>query len=870
MHLNVKLFVIFLHLAICLGKKSFTILLDTTLSMQEEIDIIKRNIGTVVNVLKSTDVENYVLVPFNDPEVGPPIISSNAEELVASLNRLTVSGGHDCPEDSLAGIQKALEVSNAGSTVFVFTDAYAKDNSKLEDIRNLCRNTSSQVIIFLSGRCVPETQGGSLEVYFQIARACSGGVYRLEPAELRRAFYFMKEIMLTEWTEITTMETFTNYKELMIPIDSSTTGFILAIYGDNPQLRIYNRSGHSPEVEKIIDTRHSLVVRLTNLQTEEYRALIRCRTLTAVTIYRRNEFPFQCGFSTRMTKNLKETSSKPMPGWTNYMLIVLPESSTVKLKSVELTKINTNDKTQLILDQNEDGKQLYTTSAFFEPETLFRISVTGEDPTKSQDIRGSTKILETQKSAKDTRWISPTVEIMPPDNTVVEFNQSITIVCKVIGYPKPAITWEDDNNTALSAEDVLLEIPSIHLSYLTIDNFSKNMTIYCKAKNAEAEDQKSLELFVNKPFSFDVKQTPADETIEYASEGKLYCEADVYPDATTTWYHNDTVVYGDKFDNIEIRQEDHVLIIKYMSLADTGEYKCEIKNEYETRNFTALVSISGLKAPQIEIEKSEIILKPGDWTEIECKTEGKPTPEIAWKFQSENADLFNTITEGAYLEGKKLKIPSVKSEHTGTYRCEASNIVGQDYRDIVIKIQYEPVVKVKEETLVVREGDMVEIECEVDAMPEARVRWEMSQDDVIMMFDGRHTTDDHHTHRFEALWKDSGNYHCIAENDLGRVEKSVTVNVLVAPYIKTPEKKTVTAKLGSTVTLTCNVLFGNPVPSTKWEFKPPNTTTSVLSRGNSTSALHLTNITKQNEGSYICIADNDVGSDTVRIYLNVE
>lgn len=32
--------------------------------------------------------------------------------------------------------------------------------------------------------------------------------------------------------------------------------------------------------------------------------------------------------------------------------------------------------------------------------------------------------------------------------------------------------------------------------------------------------------------------------------------------------------------------------------------------------------------------------------------------------------------------------------------------------------------------------------------------------------------------RFNALWKDSGLYRCIAENEVGRTEKDVTVHVL--------------------------------------------------------------------------------------------
>lgn len=48
----------------------------------------------------------------------------------------------------------------------------------------------------------------------------------------------------------------------------------------------------------------------------------------------------------------------------------------------------------------------------------------------------------------------------------------------------------------------------------------------------------------------------------------------------------------------------------------------------------------------------------------------------------------------------------------------------------------------------VKEGDNVELPCDVTASPEAVVRWEMSQDDVIIPLDQRHVTDDQNTHRY--------------------------------------------------------------------------------------------------------------------------
>lgn len=71
MHFNSKLCittVIFLYISIVWCKKSFTVILDSTGSMRNEISVIKRNMGSVVKEIeKFNKFENYILLTFSDP-----------------------------------------------------------------------------------------------------------------------------------------------------------------------------------------------------------------------------------------------------------------------------------------------------------------------------------------------------------------------------------------------------------------------------------------------------------------------------------------------------------------------------------------------------------------------------------------------------------------------------------------------------------------------------------------------------------------------------------------------------------------------------------------------------------------------------------
>lgn len=71
MYFNSKLFTIlllFLYFSIVECKKSFTILLDSTESMRNEISIIKRSMTSIAKEIGSwNEIENYILLSFSDP-----------------------------------------------------------------------------------------------------------------------------------------------------------------------------------------------------------------------------------------------------------------------------------------------------------------------------------------------------------------------------------------------------------------------------------------------------------------------------------------------------------------------------------------------------------------------------------------------------------------------------------------------------------------------------------------------------------------------------------------------------------------------------------------------------------------------------------
>ncbi|KAF3937947.1 Hemicentin-1 [Dactylella cylindrospora] len=158
---------------------SLGIAIDTTGSMQPIIDRVRTEAIAIVDRLVGTPDEPsfYVLALFNDPEVGPAQIYTNATAFKEAIEAVFADGGGDCPELSITGMRQAVAALGGGGPLFMFTDADASDAYLNETLIEEANAKGIKIITAVFGEC----EVGGREIYKEISQKTLGQYFEATP-----------------------------------------------------------------------------------------------------------------------------------------------------------------------------------------------------------------------------------------------------------------------------------------------------------------------------------------------------------------------------------------------------------------------------------------------------------------------------------------------------------------------------------------------------------------------------------------------------------------------------------------------------------------------------------------------------------------
>ncbi|XP_047115601.1 uncharacterized protein LOC124795573, partial [Schistocerca piceifrons] len=458
-------------------------------------------------------------------------------------------------------------------------------------------------------------------------------------------------------------------------------------------------------------------------------------------------------------------------------------------------------------------------------------------------------------------------EFVEPLRALLSAAGTVSLECKVVGVPTPALRWLKDGKE-IRAGDVLA---------LTADPASLG-TYTCEASNCMGRATSSSRVIVEGAAADSFRAAgPPPVFIKELQPAKcrigdpltLSCQVAVPPwPRAVSWYNSaGRVEPGERY----LVREDglggfsvHVVAVE---AADDGDWKCVATSDLGAAAFSrAAVAVhypKNYRKPRF-LESLKAVLTEEGLVSFECKVVGFPTPQLRW-----------------FKDGQELRPGDVYqltgTNSLGSYSCIARNCMGEATSTAELTVEDIQSQLSDEERLALlshnqaprfirglksceaRIDEPFRFTVQVTVSPEPVVTWYRDDDlvadsdryEIIMETLGTVNLD---VKRLEIV--DQAEWKCVASNDFGHSVTSCFLKLVIPKHYKKPRflecLRAILSEEGA-VNLECKVI-GVPQPVLKWykdgaELKPGDIH-RIISGQDGTCCL----------GTYTCEAHNCMGT----------
>ncbi|XP_078326030.1 contactin-5-like isoform X2 [Crassostrea virginica] len=360
--------------------------------------------------------------------------------------------------------------------------------------------------------------------------------------------------------------------------------------------------------------------------------------------------------------------------------------------------------------------------------------------------------------------------VQPPVSQSVIKGQGLVLICLVQGDPEPEITWLF--NGLPVTDGAYTTTFSMKNQELHIANVNKAWEGYftCRANNSYGKSEALAYVTVKVPVV--ITNPMINLTVIVGNQAFLPCEVYGDPSPNVTWYKGQSVLALSS----RIRQTVDGLIISNTRLTDAGLYRCLSMNGAGTAQSSGELTI---QAPPIFTSTPQnISVVMGGTANFSCSAESHPASTLTWQFNGTKL-----LPDGVYVStDNSIQIGLVSWQHTGTYTCVASNVVGQEKVSAKLSIQVPPRVRYIQGDLIVIRNRATTLTCKADGIPTPRISWFRRGSEIFSTPDGRIVV----TSERQLLIKfanaaDEGDYTCSAVNLVGSDEAEVSLHVVEPP-----------------------------------------------------------------------------------------
>ncbi|KAH9643686.1 hypothetical protein HF086_001796 [Spodoptera exigua] len=838
-------------------KSSLTFVIDDTASMWDEIKQVKDEVNIIFEKVlssKASQIENFVLVTFNDPAVHQLTVTRDRDEFKRALSSINVHGGGDCPEVAMEGISLALKISMPSSYLYIFTDASAKDYRKYKQVKSLSQKMQSQIVFILTGEC-SDRSGPDYEVFHKLADATSGQVFHMMKDDVKDVMkvtgakpgkHVVSGGSMSETHAVVTAESTINFqlgfnvfkpkssKDIVTRPPPKGNAFMgVKLLGSGVKLETVKILGMSDEVIKelkleLLDEKAQFYVTpLFDPPSTMFRVTVNgydINTKTPVT--RRSPTPIsRQDLSTDSTVKVDTAPKVIIEGDKSVTLYVDdPLELTCKVHAYPEPEITWEDRDYGIVMPAETN----IVEVPYDYVSVLKISNANRNTTyqcKANNRNGhdgqGVEVIAKRKFYFEV--------IDSPKDTRIKYQKEGKLTCKIDAYPSATISWYKDAKPLSSSSRIEISKDN---SVVTLKDMQPGMEgkYMCEARNDI--DRK---VFYSNVEIFGVEKPVIDKSVDEIhvtekTNGKLTCRIlKGIPKPTIVWSFR-----GSKGKKEYLKENGEII---------------QLKNAKKHQS----------DPPHIKRDVKEMKIVDGDEVKLMCDVDGVPAPIVYWTF---NNTKVTSTTRTRITADYSLIIKTTLGD-TGYYACHAENKLGKDERKIFLQV-YVPVSIEKPKSTVVETmvGNNKLLNCRADGYPQPDIKWTFHKS---LGAPGEDVTSSKHPSLLlqKLQLKQQGFYMCQAENKIsGAANITYEVKVYAPPVIENvyPSKYFEAIDGDMLLRIQCKAT-GSPTPTITWKKSGQR-----LAMGTGwydmedDGTLLIKNIDRAAEGTYLCLAENSVGN----------
>ncbi|XP_035997428.1 basement membrane-specific heparan sulfate proteoglycan core protein isoform X6 [Fundulus heteroclitus] len=448
---------------------------------------------------------------------------------------------------------------------------------------------------------------------------------------------------------------------------------------------------------------------------------------------------------------------------------------------------------------------------------------------------------------------SPGAAVTPVGPVRVRVGEPINLECQATGEPRPSVSWHRLDNNRRTTLSSPVPMDSNAVMQILAARPEDSGTYVCVTRNTEGSTETKVEVIVEGGSQIpSAPRALVPEPLMVVVEGRpatLRCDAYGFPSPVIRWSKlRSSLPWRHKVVN-------NSLVLPDVGRQDSGEYICSATNNMGTSEVTIMLEVE--TPPYATSVPDDVAVRVGEVIRLQCLAHGTPPLTYTW------TKLDGVLPPRAQTSEGDLQIDLATAEDAGSYKCVASNRVGNTEVVARVTVRSPLAVRVSPQVEVKAQGSAVEFTCSAAGGVETKIEW-LKEGGALppnsYINDG--------VLRIENLEQSNeGIYICRASSAFGQAQDTARLTIQALPKVMINVRTSMqTVMIGNSVEFECHAV-GDPEPTVRWSKVGGSLPSHIMVKD---GMLRIDQVTEADAGHYRCTATNDVGSVQSQVLLNVQ